>query len=170
MVGRIIKMLFLGMLILALIVFGIFIAFIYLMGRNFVHDKPASPAYYTHVANRVGFTTKYHGDKFDKLLDSFLKTNPQYVFVDSTRLLGHNDSCNCDCLPFTRTVYFNSPPREVYEITYDYDTMYAAGAGIVDIVFVYQNNKWICTKSSKFDSADRERIRNRLDTSILRKL
>ena len=167
---KILRFIFIGIVIILLTLSGLYFGFIYLMGRNFVHDKPASPEYYAHVANRIYFTTKHRGDKFNSLLDSFLKANPQFIYTDTSNLFPYNDSCNCDCLPFTRIVYFNSPPREAYQITYDYDTMYAGGAGVIDIVFSSKSNKWLCTKSSKFDSAEKNRIENRLDTAIIEKI
>ena len=157
-------------MIVGIVLSVLYFGFIYLMGHNFVHDKAASPEYYNHVANRIYFTTKYRGDKFNILLDSFLKVNTQYVFADTTNFFPYDDSCNCDCLPFSKIIYFDSLPREAYQITYDYDTMYAGGAGVIDIVFLSNDYKWVCTKSSKFDSTEKNRIKIRLDTAILEKL
>lgn len=167
---KVIKFFFTSIVIIGVVLLVLYFGFIYLMGHNFVHDKPASEEYYNHVANRIYFTTKYRGDKFNNLLDTFLKNNPQYVFSDTTNFFPYDNSCSCDCLPFTKIIYFNNSPKEAYQITYDYDTMYAGGAGIIDIVFLSKNDKWICKKSSSFDSTEKTRIENRLDTAIIKKL
>ena len=167
---KIIKYLTTGIFIIVVLGILLYFGFIYLMGHNFVHDEPASPEYYNHVANRIYFTTKYRGDKFNTLLDSFLKRNPQYVYSDTSNFFGYDNNCSCDCLPFNKIIYFKDSPREAYQITYDHDTMYAGGAGIIDIVFLSKNDKWVCTKSSTFDSTEKSRIEQRLDTAILEKL
>lgn len=164
------RFIFIGILIISLVGMAAYFGFIYVMGHNFVHDKPADPSYYRHVANRIYFTTKYRGDKFDHLLDSFLKVNPKYIFDDTANLLGYNDTCSCYCLTLSRIIYFDSAPREAYQITYDADTMYAGGAGVIDIIFTPRNDKWLCMLSSSFDSAEKNRIETRLDTAIIKKL
>ncbi|HMG81548.1 MAG TPA: hypothetical protein VK559_00805 [Ferruginibacter sp.] len=149
----------------------LFMVFIHQFGENFVHDKPASQEYYDNINNRIYFTTKYRGEKFDTLLNKFLKTNPQYLLSDSmaSNMRG-SDSCNCDCLPLKKFIYFNDSPKEVYYLTYDLDTMYAEGSGVIDIVYAYKNGKWVCEKSSKFDSLEMIRVETRFDTAILKKI
>jgi hypothetical protein len=156
--------------ILGITAVGLYYYFIYSMGHNFVHDKAASPEYYDHMANRIYFTTKYRGDKFDSLLNDYFKANPQYNYPDSANPLLFTDSCDCNCLPLRKIIYFNSPPKEAYQITYDLDTMYAGGAGVIDIVFISKDNQWICIKSSKLDSLQKARVKTRLDTAIIEKL
>lgn len=122
------------------------------------------------MANRIYFKTRYRGIRFYYLLDSFLKVNPQYKAVDTGGVFGFTDSCSCDCLTLSNKIYFGSPPKEAYVLTYDYDTMYAEGAGVIDIVFVRKGDKWVCVKSSKFDGVEKARIKTRLDTAIIDKL
>jgi hypothetical protein len=149
----------------------LFTVFIHQLGENFVHDKPASQEYYNNIDNRIYFTTKYRGDEFDTLLNKFLKTNPQYLLSDSMASnMPGSDSCDCDCLPLKKFIYFNDSPKEVYYVTYDLDTMYAAGAGVIDIVYAYKKDNWICEKSSKLDSTELARIETRFDTAILKKI
>jgi hypothetical protein len=149
----------------------VYLVSIYSMGKNFVHDKPASDEYYQNISRRIYFTTKYRGDKFDTLLHTFLKSNSQYILPDSIKPQYIGDSsCNCDCLPLTKYIYFGNAPQEIYYLTYDLDTMYAAGAGVIDIVFTLKDKKWSCTKTSKLDSAEKARIENRFDAEILNRL
>ena len=163
-------------LIIVICIVGVAIVFayymlIYSLGRNFVHDKPASDEYYQNISNRIYFTTKYRGDKFDTLLSAFLKSYPVYSLPDSInpQFIGDN-SCDCDCLPLKQYIYFAKPPKEIYYLTYDHDTMYATGSGVIDIVFSFNNNEWSCAKTSTLDSIAKARIEDRLDTAILQKL
>jgi hypothetical protein len=167
---------FIQQLIIIVCIIGIaavaaFFIFINSVGRNFVHDRPASDEYYQNISNRIYFTTKYRGDKFDTLLSKFLQKNSQYSLPDSIhpQLIG-DSNCNCNCLPLQQFVYFDNLPNEIYYLTYDHDTMYAAGAGVIDIVFSFKNKEWACTKTSKLDSTEKARIENRLDTAVLNKL
>jgi hypothetical protein len=151
---------------------GIFIMYfvvLYRMGTNFVHDKPASPEYYDHVANRVSFSARYRGEKFDSLLEAFQRKNPAYLLPDSISplSLGGSESCNCDCLPFRREIYFPSRPREVYLITFEYGDI---EGGIIDIVYAGKGNGWKCIKSSKLDSTGKKRVEDRLESEIIKKL
>ena len=167
---KIVKYTTTGIFIIVVLGILLYFGFIYLMGTNFVHNEPASTEYYNHVANRISFTTKFRGDKFNSLLDTFLKRNPQYVYSDSSNFFGYDNTCTCDCLPLNKIIYFNDSPKEAYQITYDHDTMYAGGAGIIDIVFLSKNDKWVCTKSSTFDSIEKSRIEHRFDSTILEKI
>ena len=144
--------------------------FIYSLGKNFVHDQPASQEYYQNISNRIYFTTKYRGEKLDTLISVFVKNNSQYSLPDSINPESIGNNCNCDCLPFKRSIYFDNLPKEIYYLTYNYDTLYAANSGVIDIIFSFKNKKWACFKTSKLDSTEKERVENRFDTAILDKL
>jgi len=167
---------FLRLLIIIICIIGIaggagYFILIYSMGKSFVHDQPASEDYYQNISKRIYFKTRYRGDKFDTLLSNFLRTNSQYSLPNAinAQYIG-GSTCNCDCLPLKQFVYFDTLPKEIYYLTYDYDTMYATGAGVIDIVFSFNNKEWSCLKTSKLDSTEKERIENRLDKEVLNKL
>lgn len=157
--------------IVGVAVAGAYCVFIYSMGKNFVHDQPASEEYYQNISNRIYFKTKYRGDKFDTLLQIFLQTHPMYAVPDSVnpRFIG-DSSCDCNCFSLERYVYFNNSPKEIYYLTYSTDTMYATGAGVIDIIYLFKNEEWSCLKTSRLNSTEKARIKNRLDTAILQKL
>ena len=172
MFEKVIKYITTGLFIVVVLAALIYFGFIYLMGHNFVHKEAASSEYYDNINNRIYFTTKFRGEKFNNLLDSFLNANPKYIFPDTTFIEANNDNDNSapESFTFTKSIYFNTPPIEAYKINYGIDTMYSDGAGILDIVYERNNNKWTYIKSSKLDSAEKNRIKNRLDTAILKKI
>lgn len=156
--------------ILALAFIYVFYSF-YSMGKNFVHDRPASEEYYQNISNRIYFTTKFRGETFDTLLTKFLKSNSQYSPPDSIN--PHyiwNSGCDCDCLPLEKFVYFENPPKEIYYLTYDHDSMQATGAGVIDLIFLLKNKQWSCIKTSTLDSTEKARVESRLSVEILNKL
>jgi len=159
--------------LLAIFVIGILVLlYIFItfrqIGKNFVHDKIASPEYYQHIQNRISFAAKLRGEKFDSLLNSFLSQNPQYVRNDSIGTGNFNgDTCDCNCLPFKKLIYFPDSPQELYLVTYEYGNI---EGGFIDIVYQYRDSSWTCRKSSQFDSTEKKRIEKRFENDIVRKL
>jgi hypothetical protein len=166
--NKLLKVIFIVILIIGVLGPILFFVELRSMGRNFVHDRPASPAYYEHIQKRILFPAAFRGEKFDSMLNTFLQENPKYARHDSigTGNFMH-DSCLCDCLSFQKTVYFPDSPQEFYVITYDRGEMQG---GIIDIVYQYRDSSWKCLESSWLDSLERVRIENRFKNEIIRRL
>jgi hypothetical protein len=142
--------------------------FIHEVGRNYVHDQPSTPEYYEHIQNRISFSATSRGDLFDSQLITWLQQNPPYGHYDSVGTVNFRyDSCHCDCFPFKRLIYFPDSPKEIYLITYEYGEI---RSGIIDIVYQYRNDGWSCRKTSQIDSAEKIRIKSRMEYEIVKKL
>jgi hypothetical protein len=158
-------------IVLAIVVAVIaFFVLIRQVGKNFVHETSsathsnAAPA--ESLPNRISFPAHYTGMELDSLLDKFIINHPEYRLPDTIGL-PQPVECGCDCPGFIKKVYFDNKPREVYEITFQYGDI---KEGIIDVVFMYKNGRWTCSKSAYLDSSQQARIRNRLQNEVLNTL
>lgn len=141
---------------------------IHQMGHNFVHEAPpathsnAAPA--TSRPNRIEFPANYTGIELDSLLDKFFIQHPEYRLPDSIAL-PQPIECGCTCPGIVKKFYFNKKPREVYVITFPEHG--DIKEGVIDVVFMYKNGQWKCSKSAYLDSSQQTRVRNRFQTEVL---
>ena len=159
-------LIFIGLLGLGLLIY--FLIGLEEGARSFSHSGSSDD--YDKIKNSISFKTHFSSEKLNNALDSVLVNNPQYRLPYSINESAL-DSIGCigDSQQYKQVIYFNKQPKELYFITFDYDYM-PDDEGIIDIIFSYKNNQWICTKSSTLDSMEQARILNRFDTAILRKL
>jgi hypothetical protein len=151
--------------------------FIWGLARGFERPDDLRPAECKiHEANRISFYLKDKKFNLNRMLDSFKKVNKEYALADSSTI-GNYSSCQCCCIDDEMEIYFDNSPKEIYWIHTDryrfhagFEGQYFSDIGYIDIVSTFRNNDWYCLPTSKLDSAEKRRIRNRINFEILENL
>jgi len=146
-------------------------------GRNFrSSDDTRDPACRIHEVNRISFYLKTKGLDLNRMLDSLKNINSQYKLTDFSSMENF-DQCVCCCIADDKEIYFNESPKEIYWMTVNRYRFNAGFVGqdyndvaYVDVVSTYKNGRWHCSVTSKLDSSEKRRIRNRINTEIVSKL
>ena len=152
--------------------------FIWGFGRNFVRssDDTRDPACHIHEVNRISFYLKTRGLDLNRMLDSLEIINNQYKLTDFSSM-DNFSQCVCCCIEDDKEINFNESPKEVYWINIEryrfdagFEGQYYSDVAYVDVVSTYKNGDWHCSVTSKLDSAEKRRIRNRINIEIIPKL
>jgi hypothetical protein len=152
--------------------------FVWLYGRGFSGPNRdiKSPQCDIHAANRISFHGPNKGLDLNRMLDSFKNINIRYRLPDSALMESTRD-CECCCIYDDRELFFDESPKEIYWITTErhiynsgFEGQYTDDIGYIDIVSTFNHGNWHCSLTSKLDSSEKRRIRNRMKSEILFRL
>ncbi len=148
--------------------------FLRIRGVNFVHETSFQPNQippaYTNKdeesdQDTIAFAVIDDKFKFDKQLNNFLSTHPQYQLPDKLKILEYA-GCGRDDMSIRKQIYFDQEPKEIYRITFDENS----NIGFVDLVYSLKDSSWHCSNKNKLDVQTKQRILKRLHSEILENL